>query len=89
MICILLVAGHSPLLELEIHNDPSGAYSHLAGIPKALLPTNTSGTTILDLWWEEVRRVCDCAHSNLCWRLALNKQIAGNVRSSWVEWMGW
>ncbi|CAG06471.1 unnamed protein product [Tetraodon nigroviridis] len=53
MICILLVAGHGTLLETQIKNDDTGLYSHLAGVPKALLPGN-GGKKILDFWWETV-----------------------------------
>uniref|UniRef100_UPI00398F56EA glucuronokinase with putative uridyl pyrophosphorylase isoform X2 n=1 Tax=Pristiophorus japonicus TaxID=55135 RepID=UPI00398F56EA len=53
MICILLVAGHGTLLESEIKNEATGLYSHLEGIPKALLP-GVGGKMILDFWWEVV-----------------------------------
>ncbi|XP_034403875.1 glucuronokinase with putative uridyl pyrophosphorylase [Cyclopterus lumpus] len=53
MICILLVAGHGTVLETQIKNDDTGLYSHLAGVPKALLPGN-GGKKILDFWWEAV-----------------------------------
>lgn len=36
-------------LEDEIKADASGKYSHLVGVPKALLPTKTS-KTLLDCW---------------------------------------
>ncbi|XP_064424777.1 glucuronokinase with putative uridyl pyrophosphorylase [Latimeria chalumnae] len=54
MICILLVAGHGAVLETEIKNDSSGLYSHLEGVPKALLP-GIGGKKILDFWWEAVK----------------------------------
>nr|XP_057936784.1 glucuronokinase with putative uridyl pyrophosphorylase isoform X2 [Doryrhamphus excisus] len=53
MICILLVAGHGTVLETQIKNDDSGLYSHLTGVPKALLP-GIGGKKILDFWWETV-----------------------------------
>ncbi|XP_067827005.1 glucuronokinase with putative uridyl pyrophosphorylase isoform X2 [Heptranchias perlo] len=53
MICVLLVAGHGTLLESEIKNEVTGLYSHLEGIPKALLP-GVGGKKILDFWWEVV-----------------------------------
>ncbi|XP_041030377.1 glucuronokinase with putative uridyl pyrophosphorylase isoform X6 [Carcharodon carcharias] len=53
MICVLLVAGHGTLLESEIKNEATGLYSHLVGIPKALLP-GIGGKKILDFWWEVV-----------------------------------
>ncbi|XP_008306970.1 glucuronokinase with putative uridyl pyrophosphorylase [Cynoglossus semilaevis] len=53
MICILLVAGHGTVLETHIKNDDTGLYSHLTGIPKALLP-GIGGRKILDFWWETV-----------------------------------
>ncbi|XP_072449477.1 glucuronokinase with putative uridyl pyrophosphorylase isoform X1 [Chiloscyllium punctatum] len=61
MICVLLVAGHGTLLESEIkfteiissQNEATGLYSHLVGIPKALLP-GVGGKKILDFWWEVV-----------------------------------
>lgn len=34
-------------------NDSTGFYSHLAGVPKALLP-GVGGKKILDFWWETV-----------------------------------
>ncbi|XP_033969270.1 uncharacterized protein LOC117468988 [Trematomus bernacchii] len=53
MICILLVAGHGTVLEAQIKNDETGLYSHLTGVPKALLP-GVGGRKILDFWWETV-----------------------------------
>lgn len=53
MICILLVAGHGTFLETQIKNDDTGLYSHLTGVPKALLP-GIGGKKILDFWWETV-----------------------------------
>lgn len=52
MICIVLVAGHGTLLETEIKD--SSEYSHLAGVPKALLP-GVGGKRILDYWWEALK----------------------------------
>lgn len=34
-------------------NDDTGLYSHLTGVPKALLP-GIGGKKILDFWWETV-----------------------------------
>lgn len=53
MICLLLVAGHDAVLETQIKNDFTGLYSHLTGVPKALLP-GVGGKKILDFWWETV-----------------------------------
>uniref|UniRef100_A0A668VF86 Uncharacterized protein n=1 Tax=Oreochromis aureus TaxID=47969 RepID=A0A668VF86_OREAU len=53
MICILLVAGHGTVLETQIKSDETGLYSHLSGVPKALLP-GIGGKKILDFWWETV-----------------------------------
>ncbi|KAF7655124.1 hypothetical protein LDENG_00060490 [Lucifuga dentata] len=53
MICILLVAGHGAMLETHIKHDDTGLYSHLTGVPKALLP-GIGGKKILDFWWETV-----------------------------------
>ncbi|XP_036393195.1 glucuronokinase with putative uridyl pyrophosphorylase [Megalops cyprinoides] len=53
MICLLLVAGHNTVLETQIKNDGTGLYSHLVGVPKALLP-GVGGKKILDFWWETV-----------------------------------
>ncbi|XP_053502582.1 glucuronokinase with putative uridyl pyrophosphorylase [Ictalurus furcatus] len=53
MICILLVAGHGTVLETQIKYDVTGLYTHLAGVPKALLP-GVGGKKILDFWWETV-----------------------------------
>ena len=37
--------------------DTSGAYRHLIGIPKALLPARPdNGDTILDYWWNALKR---------------------------------
>ena len=54
MICIILVAGHENSLNNEIRNDKSGKYSHLEGIPKALLP-GVGGKRILDYWWDIIK----------------------------------
>jgi glucuronokinase len=58
MICIILVAGHGALLEQEISAQSAGSYSHLVGVPKALLPASTDqyGDTILDCWWTALKR---------------------------------
>ncbi|XP_064158531.1 glucuronokinase with putative uridyl pyrophosphorylase [Anguilla rostrata] len=53
MICLLLVAGHDAVLETQIKNDFTGLYSHLTGVPKALLP-GVGGKKILDFWWDTV-----------------------------------
>ena len=54
MICIILVAGHESSLDNEIRNDQSGKYSHLEGVPKALLP-GVGGKRILDYWWDIIK----------------------------------
>ncbi|XP_026227122.1 glucuronokinase with putative uridyl pyrophosphorylase [Anabas testudineus] len=54
MICILLVAGHGTVMETQIKKDDTGLYSHLTGVPKALLP-GIRGKKILDFWWETVK----------------------------------
>lgn len=54
MICIFLVAGHQPQLDSDIKNDCSGRYTHLEGVPKALLP-GVGGKRILDSWWELIK----------------------------------
>lgn len=38
---------------IQTQNDDTGLYSHLTGVPKALLP-GTGGKKILDFWWETV-----------------------------------
>ena len=40
------------------YQDHSGSYSHLVGVPKALLPASTDqyGDTILDCWWKALKR---------------------------------
>ncbi|XP_028400045.1 glucuronokinase 1-like isoform X2 [Dendronephthya gigantea] len=53
MICIILVAGHGTILENEIKNDKTGAFTHLQGVPKALLP-GVGGKKILDFWWDAI-----------------------------------
>lgn len=56
MICIILVAGHGVVLEKEIQEDDTRKYSHLIGIPKALLPARPdNGETILDYWWNALK----------------------------------
>lgn len=40
-------------LDAPSQNDSTGLYSHLAGVPKALLP-GIGGKKILDFWWETV-----------------------------------
>lgn len=49
--CILLVAGHSNRLEEEVKSDQSGKFSHLVGIPKALLPCHDN-IPALTRWWQ-------------------------------------
>ncbi|XP_061073037.1 glucuronokinase with putative uridyl pyrophosphorylase isoform X2 [Conger conger] len=44
---------HDTVLETQIKNDFTGLYSHLTGVPKALLP-GVGGKKILDFWWETV-----------------------------------
>ncbi len=43
-----------------LQENRSGAYDHLIGIPKALLParpdSSGSGDTILDCWWNALQR---------------------------------
>jgi glucuronokinase len=34
-------------------NDKTGAFSHLQGVPKALLP-GVGGKKILDFWWDVI-----------------------------------
>ena len=43
---------------LHTQQDPSGTYSHLVGVPKALLPASSDkyGDTILDCWWKALKR---------------------------------
>lgn len=56
-IVFILVSGihmTSGLLCLSFfQNEATGLYSHLEGIPKALLP-GVGGKKILDFWWEVV-----------------------------------
>jgi len=56
MICIIFVAGHNDRLEREIAEDKSGAYDHLKGVPKALLPVSMAvpSLTTLGRWWASV-----------------------------------
>ena len=54
MKCILLVAGHEATLDAEIKADISGKYSHLEGVPKALMP-GVGGKKILDYWWDLIK----------------------------------
>eukprot|EP00049_Salpingoeca_infusionum_P014756 m.279516 g.279516 ORF g.279516 m.279516 type:complete len:623 (-) comp15744_c0_seq8:190-2058(-) len=61
MKCILLAAAHSTVLERAVRDDASGQYSHLVGVPKALLPSKIEGNCILDLWWKAIRAArLDC-----------------------------
>ena len=43
-------------MEDEIRMDTSGAYAHLAGVPKTLLPSGIENKRILDVWWEAVNK---------------------------------
>lgn len=43
----------SVTFDLLSQNDETGLYSHLTGVPKALLP-GIRGKKILDFWWETV-----------------------------------
>ena len=59
-IAIILVASVDSQLEAELL-DAGGEYSHLHGLPKALLPI-TGGKRILDYWWcaiEGQRQISD------------------------------
>lgn len=40
-------------MHVSPQNDDTGLYSHLTGVPKALLP-GIGGKKILDFWWETV-----------------------------------
>lgn len=42
-------------------NDETGLYSHLSGVPKALLP-GIGGKKILDFWWETVNMCVSVIH---------------------------
>ncbi len=56
MKCVLLVAGHGAALESEVRSDDSGRYSHLCGVPKALMPAGRrNGRRILDHWWDIIK----------------------------------
>ncbi len=56
MKCVLLVAGHGAALESEVRADDSGRYSHLCGVPKALMPAGRrNGRRILDHWWDIIK----------------------------------
>lgn len=51
LVCISIE--HSVTFDLFSQNDDTGLYSHLTGVPKALLP-GIGGKKILDFWWETV-----------------------------------
>lgn len=56
---------YSPSLLTQ--NDDTGLYSHLTGVPKALLP-GIRGKKILDFWWETVKmcvKVANDPHINM------------------------
>ncbi len=62
MKCVILVAGHGDSLEAEVLADDSGRYSHLEGVPKALMPAGAqpgggagSRRRILDCWWDLIK----------------------------------
>lgn len=46
-------------------NDVTGLYSHLTGVPKALLP-GIGGKKILDFWWETVNMYVQLVQTQLC-----------------------
>ena len=56
MICILVCSQHGGTLEEEIRYDASGSYTHLAGVPKPLLPSGFEIKRILDIWWDAVNK---------------------------------
>ena len=41
---LILAAGYGTRLQRDIKNDITGNYSHLQGLPKALLPIGNKGT---------------------------------------------
>ena len=41
---LILAAGYGTRLQRDIQNDITGKYSHLKGLPKALLPIGNKGT---------------------------------------------
>lgn len=47
-----------PIAPEHTQQDSSGSYSHLVGVPKALLPASSDqyGDTILDCWWKALKR---------------------------------
>ncbi len=64
-IALNLTINH-PFTPLLFQNDYTGLYSHLTGVPKALLP-GIGGKKILDFWWEAVNmyvRVWQVAQHN-------------------------
>ncbi|KAK7069818.1 hypothetical protein SK128_016027 [Halocaridina rubra] len=54
LVCVILAAGHAQQLSKEIEFDKSDNYSHLRGVPKALLPA-PRGRRILDYWWDAIK----------------------------------
>ena len=56
MICILVCSEHGGVLEEEIRHDATGQFTHLAGVPKALLPSGYETKRILDVWWDAVNK---------------------------------
>ena len=56
MICLLILTAHDSLLELEIRDDQSGAYTCLEGTPRGLLPSGVADKRIIDIWWDAVSK---------------------------------
>ncbi|XP_076061938.1 uncharacterized protein LOC143037500 isoform X2 [Oratosquilla oratoria] len=54
LVCVILTAGHATKLSNDIEQAKSEKYSHLKGIPKALLP-GPMGKKILDYWWDAIK----------------------------------
>lgn len=63
--CLYLSPSDFPPSALLSQNDDTGLYSHLTGVPKALLP-GTGGKKILDFWWETVNMCVTVAQTLLC-----------------------
>lgn len=74
-------------------SDETGLYSHLSGVPKALLP-GIGGKKILDFWWETVNMCVSmihtwsgelsCSPTSHWWCLSVSTGASCSQRSIWL-----
>ena len=59
MKAVILGAGYGTRLERDLKNDTSAQFSHLIGVPKALLPIGPFGDALISHWVEALKRVAE------------------------------